>query len=201
LNQPLPGRALAAATLLCLPAIAQAHSPMQGIGEFYGGILHPLLVPAHVLAMVLLGLLAGQGGMAAIRRCHLGFLPALVLGLILAGTGVSLEDSLEPMLLLVSALTGLLVVLQWRPPLPVFYAVGAAVGLLLGLDSAPEGLAPAAAAASLLGTALGAFACLLLLADLSERARRDWQRMALRVVGSWGTASASLVFALAWLSA
>lgn len=174
---------------------------MQGIGEFYGGMLHPLLVPAHALALVLLALLAGQGGLDAIRRCHLGFLPAVVLGLVLAGVGTGVESALEPALLLLSVLAGLMVVLQWRPPLAVFYMAGAAVGLMLGLDSAPQGLAPGPAAASLLGTGLGAFACLLLLADLSERARRHWQRVALRVLGSWGTASATLVFALGWLAA
>lgn len=195
----LPPR-VAAGVLPCLPGFAQAHSPMAGIGEFYGGILHPLLVPAHLLALVLLGLLAGQGGLGAIRRCHLGFLPALVLGLMLAGAVVGPESGLEPALLLLSALTGLLVVLQWRPPLVVFYGAGACVGLLLGLDSAPGEMAPAAAAAALLGTGLGAFACLLLLADLSERARDHWQRVALRILGSWGAASATLVFALGWLA-
>lgn len=194
-------RGLGTGALLCLPAIARAHSPMQGIGEFYGGILHPLLVPAHVLALTLLALWAGQSGLEALRRCHLGFLPALGLGLVLAGLGVGTASKLEPALLLASVLAGLLVVLQWRPPLPIFYAAGAWVGLLLGLDSAPEQLAPGPAAASLLGTGLGAFACLLLLADLSERARRHWQRVALRVLGSWGTASATLVLALGWLTA
>lgn len=187
--------------LLCLPTIAQAHSPMAGIGEFYGGILHPILVPAHALALVLLALLAGQGGLAAVRRCHLSFLPALALGLVLAGMGINPASNLEPALLLISALAGLLIVLQWRPPLAVFYAAGAGVGLLLGLDSTPEDLAPGPAAAALLGTGLGAFLCLLLLADLSERAQRDWQRVALRVLGSWGTASATLVLALGCLAA
>lgn len=188
-----------AGALLSLPALAQAHSPMQGVGEFYGGVLHPLVVPAHALALTLLGLLAGQSGLGAMRRCHLAFLLALVLGLVLAGTVIGPESGLEPALLLVSALTGLLVVLQWRPPLALFYGAGGTVGLLLGLDSAPEGLAPAPVIASLLGTGLGACGCLLLVADLAERARRHWQRVALRVLGSWGTASATLVFALGWL--
>lgn len=193
-------RGLGTGALLCIPVTTQAHSPMAGIGEFYGGILHPILVPAHALALVLLALLAGQGGLSAVRRCHLGFLPALLLGLVLAGVGTGLEVELEPALLLISALAGLLVVLQWTPPLAVFYAAGAGVGLLLGLDSAPGDLAPGPAAASLLGTGLGAFICLLLLADLSERARREWQRIALRVLGSWGAASATLVLALGWLA-
>tara|TARA_R100000005_G_scaffold95212_1_gene75872 strand:+ start:1141 stop:1668 length:528 start_codon:yes stop_codon:yes gene_type:complete len=173
---------------------------MQGVGDFYGGILHPLVVPAHVLALVMLGLLAGQRGMAAVRRTYLGFLPALVAGLALSGTGF--VDDPEPLLLLASAVMGLLVVLQWRVlPAGLFPAVGATVALLLGLDSAPEGpgLAPGPYVATLAGTALGAFACLLLVADLSERASAGWQRIGLRVLGSWGAASATLVYAMRWL--
>lgn len=183
--------------LLCAAVPAWSHAPMQGIGEFYGGILHPLVVPAHVLALVMLGLLAGQRGMAAVRRTYLGFLPTLVAGLALSGTRFG--GGQEPLLLLVSAVTGLLVVLQWRWPIVLFPAAGAAVALLLGLDSAPEGLALGPYVATLTGTALGAFACLLLVADLSERAAHGWQRTGLRVLGSWGAASATLVYAMRWL--
>lgn len=190
---------LAASGVLCCAAVpAWAHAPMQGIGEFYGGILHPLVVPAHALALVMLGLLAGQRGMAAVRRTYLGFLPALLVGLALSGT--RLGGSQEPLLLVASAVTGLLVVLQLRLPTALFPVAGAAVALLLALDSAPEGMALGPHAATLAGTALGAFACLLLVADLSERASKGWQRIALRVLGSWGAASATLVYALRWLT-
>mgnify|MGYP003639285960 FL=1 len=195
---PLSLSRLAGALALCCAAFpAWSHAPMQGVGDFYGGILHPLVVPAHVLSLVMLGLLAGQRGMAAVRRTYLGFLPALVAGLALSGAGVA-EDP-EPLLLLASALMGLLVVLQWRLPPGLFPLIGATVALLLGLDSAPEGLAPAPYVATLAGTALGAFACLLLVADLSERASPGWQRIGLRVLGSWGAASATLVYAMRWL--
>ena len=184
--------------LLCTAVPAWSHAPMQGIGEFYGGILHPLVVPAHVLALVMLGLLAGQRGMAAVRRTYLGFLPALVAGLALSGTRFG--GGQEPLLLLFSALAGLLVVVQGRWPIGVLLPAGAAVALLLGLDSAPEGLALGPYVATLTGTALGAFACLLLVADLSERASKGWQRIGLRVLGSWGAASATLVYAMRWLA-
>ncbi len=195
-----PRAVAVAAALLLMPGLAQAHSPMQGIGDFYGGVLHPILVPAHALALVMLGLCCGQGGLYAMRSCYLGFLPALAVGLVLAGAGLDPGSSLEPVLLLVAALTGVMVVLQLSLPHPLFAAMGAAAGLLLGLDSAPEAVAPGPIAAALLGTSLGAFACLLLIADLCERARDQWQRVAVRVAGSWGTASASLVFSLRWLA-
>src|SRR5262249_51635723 len=39
---------------------ASAHAPFEGGGGFYGGVLHPLFVPAHLLAILGTGLLVGQ---------------------------------------------------------------------------------------------------------------------------------------------
>src|SRR5262250_488988 len=39
---------------------AQAHDVVAGVGGFSGGLLHPLLVPAHALALLALGLALGQ---------------------------------------------------------------------------------------------------------------------------------------------
>ena len=39
---------------------ALAHPPPLGIGGFAGGLLHPLFVPAHAMAVLALGLLIGQ---------------------------------------------------------------------------------------------------------------------------------------------
>lgn len=180
------------------PLPALGHGPVEGIGAFYAGLLHPLMVPAHLLSLVLLGLLAGQAGMAAMRRVYAGVLPGLLLGLGLAAW--SLHWPVDTALLVLAALAGLLVVLEWRLPLITLYVLpGAAVGLLVGLDSGPDGGSPGQRLGALLGTGLGAFACLLLVGDLSERARHHWQRVLLRVVGSWGAASALLVLALGQL--
>jgi hydrogenase/urease accessory protein HupE len=54
-----PGGAVLAALLLATDP-AHAHDVVAGVGGFYGGLLHPLLVPAHVLALTSLGLLIGQ---------------------------------------------------------------------------------------------------------------------------------------------
>ena len=51
---------IAIVALLMGSAPALAHMPFQGIGGFYGGLLHPVLVPAHALSLVALGLLIGQ---------------------------------------------------------------------------------------------------------------------------------------------
>ena len=51
---------------------AMAHPPPLGIGGFAGGLLHPLFVPAHLLAVLALGMLIGQQPAGRRRREALG---------------------------------------------------------------------------------------------------------------------------------
>src|SRR5262245_43628931 len=54
-------REVTASALLLLSTTLPAHAhDVIGVGGFYGGLLHPLLVPAHLMALVALGLLMGQ---------------------------------------------------------------------------------------------------------------------------------------------
>lgn len=187
-------------TLAAVPLPSLAHGPVAGIGAFYGGLLHPLMVPAHLLALVMLGLLLGQSGLGAMRRGYAGFLPGLALGLGLAVFDWYWSLELPLPLLMLSGSAGLVVALQWRLPVTVLYTLaGAAAGLMIGIDSGPDGGTRGQRLGALLGTGLGAFACLLLVGDLAERARRQWQRVLLRILGSWGAAAALLVLALAEL--
>jgi urease accessory protein len=126
------GAALAALLVATTPA--RAHDVASGIGGFYGGLLHPLLVPTHTLALVGLGLCIGQ---------HVSRQRAVLLTLF----GVSLVAGV---IMIVSA-----------------FAVTAAE-----------------------------YAILAVAAALTAYCRRDWQRIAVRVAGSWIAASAILVLAL-----
>jgi urease accessory protein len=180
-----------------LPLPALAHSPIQGIGKFYGGLLHPLLVPPHALALLLFALLIGQCGVRAMRFTYPPFLAALAVGLVLAGFDLSLFFPPEPALLVAACTCGLLVALQWSPPLWLCAVLGAALGLLIGIDSGVTGYTRQETFAALLGSWLGAALGLVLVAGLVEPLARPWQRVAVRVLGSWGTASAVLVLAMA----
>jgi hydrogenase/urease accessory protein HupE len=40
--------------------VARAHVPFEGAGSFSGGLLHPLFVPAPMLALFATGLLIGR---------------------------------------------------------------------------------------------------------------------------------------------
>lgn len=182
-----------------VPQQALAHSPIEGIGKFYGGLLHPLLVPPHALALLVFALLIGQRGVRAMQLAYPPFVATLAVGLVLAGFTIPLGIPTETWLLVVAAACGLLVALQWSPPLWLFSALGALLGLVIGADSGVEGYNRQETFAALLGCWLGAVIGLIVVAGVVELLRRPWQRVAARVVGSWGAASALLVLALTLL--
>jgi urease accessory protein len=81
---------LAGLLLVAWPALAWAHSPVPGMGKFYSGMLHPVLAPAALIALVALGLLIGQRGLANARMPVLAFLVAVALGGV-AGSQLGLQ--------------------------------------------------------------------------------------------------------------
>ena len=170
---------------------------MPGIGEFYGGMLHPLLVLPHMLALTVFGLMLGQRGIRAMQYAYPPYLLLLAVGLFFAGFEAQPALPYEEILLSLAMLCGLAVAAQ-RPPPPVMLAVlASAVALLIGMDSGVTGLERRETFAALLGCWLGAAVLLMMIAGLAEMARQNWQRIALRVIGSWIVASAVLVLALA----
>src|SRR5690606_4860057 len=70
---------------LLLASRANAHSSFEGINDFYAGVLHPAVVPAHALAILSLGLFLGQRRLAAgLERVLLVYVAALAGGAVLA---------------------------------------------------------------------------------------------------------------------
>jgi len=190
-------RRLGAAACAALPASALAHSPIAGIGEFYGGILHPLLVLPHLLALLVFALLVGQRGVRAMRYSYPPVMLALVFGLALAGFEVQPALPTGTILLSLALACGLLVALRRPPPELVLALLGAAIVLLIGMDSGVSGLSRQQTFGALCGCWLGAMLVLVLVAGVTELASRPWQHIAVRVLGSWTAASGALALALA----
>ena len=71
----------AAIGVLATPSMALAHSAIPGIGFFYSGMLHPLRVAEHLLALLALALLLGQTGLQKSHFALGAFSAGLVLGL------------------------------------------------------------------------------------------------------------------------
>jgi urease accessory protein len=161
---------------------------------FAGGLLHPLTVPAHVLALLALGLMIGRqvGG----RLFSLVAFTAGVIGGLAAIALAFRQTAAGDVLLGITVVAAILVVLA--APLSAFVhaAIALAGGVALGMDSPPQAISIAVATATLIGTGIGTCLTLAIIAIATSYLTGDWQRIGIRIVGSWIAASAILVLAL-----
>jgi len=186
--------------LLALPTSAWAHSPIEGLGDFFNGILHPVFVPAHLLLVFALGLLIGQQGVQANLNAIWAYLLGVAMGAVVAGAGLVLPGpmALLELAVLVTAMgIALLVVLAVRLPSAFLMLLGLSGGVLLGLDSVQAELQGTARHVALFGSAVALYLLLLYPMALAERfSLHPWLRVGVRIIGSWIAASALLVLAL-----
>lgn len=179
-----------------LPGTAHAHSPVEGMNEFYNGVLHPLLVPAQLLLILATGLFLGQRGPRENRLALPAYFLAAAAGLTAAGMDAT-PDAVQIFLLAGTMAIGLLTAIGRKPPLALYPAAGAFAGLFLGLDSTPEALEGRDRVLALVGTGVGLNLWLIYACGIADFfSRKPWQRIGLRVVGSWVAASSILVLAL-----
>jgi urease accessory protein len=189
--------ALAALAFTLVPGIAYAHNFSPAVGDFYAGVLHPLTALEHVLPMIGLGILAGQGGRLVVAEPILIVFPlALVAGACLALTGMPMPFA--PIANVISmVLVGGLVAAAVRLPRLAAIALAAAMGITHGYANA-EGMSvatkpylfiPGLAAAGLLVP----FYCTALVYSLKP----FWMQIAVRVAGSWIAATGILVLGMA----
>jgi urease accessory protein len=177
---------------------AAAHSPIKGIGTFYNGLLHPVLVPAHLLALAAIGLLIGQHAPRVSRLA----LPAFAAAAALILAIISQAPQLPPQwpLLVVALVAGLAVALSWSGGLALPALLAVAAGIFVAIDSAPDGVPPDRLWLALAGTGLGAVLVVTYFGGLAAWLGRPWQKIAVRAAGSWIAASAILVLTLELLS-
>jgi len=186
---------VAIVALLLTAGPALAHPPPLGLTGFFGGALHPLFVPAHVLAITALGILCGQQMPRWGKAAPLGFVAALAVGLTAIALAV-VPRYADTMVLAFAVAAGAMVALARPLPEPAGCAVAAAIGLAVAVDSPPQIISVGEANLMLVGTGLGATIMLVVAVGCAARLNRPWQRVGLRVLGSWIAASAILVLAL-----
>lgn len=187
-----------AALACCLVATpAHAHLVQTGFGTFYDGIVHLVLTPADLFLVLALGLLAGISGAAASRAVLLG-LP----GAWLVGEGIGAWSPATNELAWATTITfgfaGALVALNARLPRPTLAAFACSAGALHGYVNGATMTSDGADALSLLGAALAVFTLVTLTAALVVSREVYWQRIAVRVAGSWIAAVGILT--LGWLA-
>ena len=169
------------------------NAPSVLLNALQTGLLHPLTVPAHAVALIGLGLMMAQQSRR--RTSILAFAVGLIAGLAALVFAVG-ETQAYDVLLAATAVAGLAAAIGW--PMPVFIAAPLAlvIGASIGLDSPPKSVSIMGANAMLIGTAVGAIVVVWLVAAIAARFRRGWLRIGVRVLGSWVSASAILVIAL-----
>jgi urease accessory protein len=154
------------ATFLLLPGAALAHAGGGVEPGLVAGLMHPLGGADHLLAMVAVGLWAGQIGGRALWALPLGFVTAMLAGGALGMAGLG-GLAVEPMILASVIILGAAAALALRLPMPVALAAvalfGAAHGHAHGAEAPAAGLLSYAAGFALvtaglhgLGIALGA---------------------------------------------
>jgi len=161
------------------------------------GLAHPISTPAHVVALIGLGLIAGRNflraGAAIIGAFALGV--AAGLGAIAWGVG---ETPASDVLLASAILCGLIAASGLTGPVSLAVPLALVSGLALGLDSPPESILLGEAVAMLIGTACGGIGALAMIAFVASTRARWREGIILRVAGSWVAAIAILVLALRW---
>jgi hydrogenase/urease accessory protein HupE len=173
---------------------AHAHDFIAGAG-FANGFLHPLLVPSHALCLLAFGLMTGQQD-----RPHRVFLVTLfpvilIAGILMIVAAYSLTVA-QTLLLACGGAAGLLTAFAQPLPRIVSASILAIGGLSLIFDSVPSVVSRLDSVLALSGTAFGAILALVLAAYAAASLTRDWQRIGIRILGSWTAASALLVLAL-----
>ncbi len=180
--------------LLAASGDAFAHTSIEGVGSFVNGLLHPAVVPAHAILVVALGLLLGQQGSEHLQRALPAF--AGVLAVALIGSGQAPLLPFEAIQLVMGLLLGLLLASARALPGRATLLLAPVAAAAIGLDSNPEGQAGTQRLTTLAGTWMGASFAVLWFFGIADALRRDWQKIAVRVAGSWIAAAAVMVLAL-----
>jgi urease accessory protein len=168
---------------------------MSGLLQaFVDGSLNPLVTPAHALTLLALALVLGQQDRRGVS--FFSFAIGLAGGLVAIALAVG-EVPARTVLLADAAALGVMVAAAWAPK-PLAWLLAAIAGTALALDSPPQAVTIAEGHVTLVGTGVGACAMLLVAVAVVGQAKSDWQRLGVRILGSWIAASAILVLAV-WL--
>jgi urease accessory protein len=181
-----------AATLAATPALA--HPTPLGLRGFWGGVLHPLFVIDHVMAVLALGLLMGSQ-----QRWQwpppIAYAAGIAAGLVIMVSGAVPLYANEA-ILGIAVVAGMLAALALPLPPWLGAALAGILGVAIALDSPPEVPSVSEANLMLLGTAIGATAFMIAVWQAARHARARWAQIGVRAAGSWIAAAAIMALAL-----
>ncbi len=182
--------------LLAPAAHAHTGTSTEPLG-IVAGFLHPLTIPAHLLAILISAILVGQQGMKALGYSVVLFSLTFILGLVLSRYYMPPRE----IALAFTALTilcGILVVISLKLPRLIYLPLIVAASGLVGLDSdfvASRNAVFAAGAGAFFASVFVFMNLGILVAKIYED-WPDWMQIGVRTVGSWIAAVSLLTFAL-----
>ena len=175
-----------------------AHAISPGLGGFYSGLLHPLAALDQLLALGALGLLGGRSS----ARCARSALAAVLAGCLLAIPCSALWPAYDihaslPMLSMLAVL-GAALASGVRVSTWMLAPAGMPLGLVACWSAVPAAMSGDELIVVIAGASVAAGGLALLASGLARRlsAGARWQRVALRVAGSWSCAIAIILLAL-----
>ena len=174
--------------------IPLAHGTIEGIGDLWNGILHPLREPAHIMVLCGLALIAGQR--SRIKTQIVFFLAASAAGIAFTLVGPRFALSQPPQYLpsAVAGLTGAIVSTRLPLSLTAKTSLFAAAAFILGWDSGQDATDPLTLFKLLAGSWIGLAVVILNLANYASLCpKKQWAKIGFRVLGSW-VAAASILF-------
>ena len=186
--------AIALASLLVLPTVADAHLVTTGLGPVYDGIGHLLLTPQDLIAVLALCLLAGLRGTEHSRKV-LFVLPVVwfaagnLVGTYFEGFGAF------PFAAISFIVLGLLVATDVKiTPLGIGM-LAIVLGAVHGYDNGVA-LDQNAGAMGLLGIMTALFVVIAISTATVVSLKKPWMRIVVRVLGSWVVATGIMM--LGW---
>ncbi len=184
--------------LASMSTAAQAHLVDTRLGDFYGGMLHPLTAFDEILPWLALAILAALQGPQRARW----LLAVFPLGL-LAGGVLSQVLPNPPFIPAVSvaliAITGLAVAAAINVPLPVLIGLATVMGLVHGYQNGREMTVTTDQLLFISGVTAIGYAVVTLTTGSAIaflQGRGVWRPIALRASGSWVAAVGILVLGL-----
>lgn len=172
-----------------------AHAPVPGLNSFLNGAVHPILIPAHLILLIGLGLLIGRQGSDSISKVLPVFMVLAIPGVMLS-LWVEGGDYLALIILVFAFIFGVLVALGKTLPLWSLIISAILTAMLIGMDSAQTAFTDEERYIALGGTVVGSSILLIYAAGLTEYLQKLWQGIPVRIIGSWLAASAIMVLTL-----
>jgi hydrogenase/urease accessory protein HupE len=191
-----------AAALLLGPSAAHAHLVNTRLGDFYGGLLHPLTAFEELLPWLALAALAAFQGAARARWLVVVFPLSLFAGCSLSQL-LPTASFVPAIAVALIVITGLSVAAAVRLPLPVLLGLAAVMGFVHGLQNGQAMTATTDQLLFILGVTAIGYGVMTIATGTAIAFLRGvggWRAIALRASGSWVAAVGIMVLGLQFLT-